>query len=571
MVFGTFGLGGSPVPASGDRVTVRYDHTAPVIAFGGSATVSPSTQAIYDKTWNGPGSDQFDIIPGRSVQMGYLPMPYPGFARNPFWYQPRESSTIEGDQIFPVIQSIRQWCVLWDAESRTPGRLNLIGPDGPPQQNSESAFPNVHYVARQYVYLGDPSGFHAQYLLDYPAENPELGGVRFDPGINFDYARQEPVSGVGAQVGIDFRTDYCNAIIASLEVDPLVNEAPGTRTFLSSNMTAISQENGEIKRIASMLGPSGQNFYAWTQKGTCRILTNKSILTGASGEDVSTSSISNYWGTELWISREFGMPDQMWRLSAKGYAPLGQQYHDTMFFCDRNGVYRMTGDTIVDILANKFYVEVGPTLKQFPTDYQPQATAFYNLKYDEFWLSISPQVIPPRPPLQPTPVILAPRLFVYSAVLGEWVGQFDYRFEQLYQSRQQVMGFRGLETYALDQGFDINGSTRVASVTAPFVGDVGMQKEAEVFQIIGDRPDQVELLDENEVLMTIQNEALAALINPAEANYWILNINGWQQWLAAVQGTDLRPQGRLFYMRVTWSQPVDSQCVTCSLLLRDLK
>lgn len=571
VVFGNVGVGGSPVPDSGDRVVVKYDHTAPVIAFGGSSTVAPSVQAIYDKMWTGPGDNQFDITPGGPVQTGYLPLPYPGFQRNPNYYQPRESSTIEGEQILPVIQSIRQWCVLWDAESRTPERLNLVGPDGPPQQNSESAFPNVHYVMRQYVYLGSPGGFHAQYLLDYPAENPELGGIRFTPGVNFDYAREEPTSGVGPQVGIEINTDGCNWLFASLEVDPFLGEQPGNRTFLQSNVKAISQENGEIKSVAAMLGPNGYNIYCLTQSGVCRVLTNKNILTGASGEEISTQSISNYWGTELWLSRDVGCPDQMWRFAAKGYAPAGSTYSDSWFFPDRNGVYRLTGDTITDILENKYYVEVGPTLKNFPTDYTPQSYGFYNAKYNEYFISVGPQVIPPRPPLQPTPVILAPRLFSYSAQNNEWVGQYDYRFDAYYQNRQQVLGFRDLETYALDQGFTINGQTRVASVTVPFVGNIGNQKEAEVFQVVGDRPDQIELLDENGVLMTVQNEALAALVNPLEANYWLLNINGWQSWFTSVQGTDLRPQGRMFYMRVTWFQPVDSECVTCALMLRDLK
>lgn len=565
VVFGTFGINGTPTPPVGASVTVKYDHTAPVIAFGGSVTVAPAIHAIYDRLWNGPDGTN------TAVSTGGLPLPYVGFIRNPFWYQPRDSYHIEGTQYLPIIQSIRQWCVLWDAEARTPGRLNLIGPDGVPQQNSQSAFPNVHYVARPYVFVGDVGGFHGLYLTDYPNENTSLGGIRYTPDINFDYAREEPVTGVGEQVGIDIRTDYCNAIAASLEVDPLVNEQPGTRTFLTSNMTAISQENGEIKVIASALGPNGQNLYAWTQKGVCRILTNKNILTGADGAEVATQSVSNYFGTEQWLSRNIGSPDQMWRLFAKGYAPAGQQYADSFFWADRNGVYRMTGDTIIDISENKYFSQLKEYLLNFPTDYSPQTTAFYNSLYNEVYFSIDPIVFPPRPPLQPLPITLPRKTFVYSAQNNEWLGTFDYDFDAYWQTKQQVYGFRDLQTFGLQSGYTINGETRVASVTVPFVGDLSKFKELETWQVVGTRPDRVEILDADYNVITIQDEATAALVNPAEANYWVLLIDSWQQWASAVLGTDLRPQGPMFYLRVTWNTEGDKECVALGALLRNLK
>ena len=579
--FGTYGPTGSPMPAVGSLVRVKYDDTAPWRTFGGDCTVSPAIHAVADKLSSYPTTSTVVLNsgqPGDPIKLGFLPMPYPGFRRNGNWRLPIQSSTVDDTLLVPSMSTLRQWCILWDAETRTPGRLNLIGPVGStPAENRDSVFPNVHYVARPAEYASDITGFYPQYSVDYPGEPTDRGGVRFVPTLNLDYAKQPIPTGAGLIVGFDPRTDFCNSLAASNERDPLVEEGPGLRTFQSSDITAVSQERGEIKYIAAMLGKAGHNMYALTEKGIFRILTNKNVLTGASGEQVSTQSISNYWGEQLLFPNNIGLPGQMWRLLARGAMPTGDGYTDSIIFPNRDGFYRLTNDTLVDISDDRYMSVLAPTLATFPQDYTPQCSAFLDRVNNEYSASISPITIPANPPLTREPIVFPWRVFVYSTELGEWIGEYSYQFDGRAQVGRQTMGMRDLNTYMTDRGYIINGTVREASVAVPMVGNPGLQKELERWRVEGTRPDRIEILNQDFEVIVRQDQSIAALTNPAEAQYWVLLMDSFENWASAINiqdgvfnPTDLRPQGPFFYLRAYWNQPVESQSVALSSQLRNL-
>lgn len=590
--FGAYGPTGSPMPAVGSLVRVKYSG-APWRTFGGDCTVSPAIHAVADKLSSYPTTSTIVLNssqPGDPIKLGFLPMPYPGFRRNVNWRLPVSSNTVDDTPLVPCMSTLRQWCILWDAETRTPGRQNLIGPVGStPAENRDSAFPNVHYVARPAEYASDISGFWGAgslefYPGDYPNEPTDRGGIRFVPTLNLDYAKQPIPTGVGLIVGFDPRTEFCNALAASNERDPLVEEGPGLRTFQSSDMTAVSQERGEIKYIAAMLSAkSGHNMYALTEKGIFRILTNKNVLTGADGADLATLSISNYWGEQLLFPNNIGLPGQMWRLLARGAMPTGESgYTDSIIFPNRDGFYRLTNDTLVDISDDRYMSVLAPTLATFPQDYTPQCSAFYNRVQNEYWCSISPYTVPENPPLVRTPIVFPRQLFVYSAELGEWIGEFSYAFDGFNQVGRQVVAMRDLQTFMLDRGYLINGTIREAYVTVPMVGDIGMQKDCERWRVSGSantsRPDRIEILDSEFNVIVRQDQSIAALADPLEAQYWTLLMDGYEQWTSAINivngvfsPTDLRPQGPFFYMRAIWNTAGEKECVALQTQLRNLQ
>jgi hypothetical protein len=332
---------------------------------------------------------------------------------------------------------------------------------------------------------------------------------------------------------------------------------------LASNIKLLSQENGEIKVIASALGEkAGRNMYAWTEKGVSRILTNKNILSGASGEQISTQEISNYWGDEMVLTNNIGLPDQMWRMFAKAYAPIGSGYADSFFWMDRKGVYRMTNDNIVDISRDRYLSALTETLQNFPTDYSLNVGSLYNTKDNEVWFGISEQSIAPDPPVIPAPIVIPPRLFVYNALRNEWIDQFAFQFDTYLANDQQLYGFRDLQTYNLDVGSTINGLTREAKVMVPFFGDIGRFKQHLRWRItpsgaLADaKPDEIRIYDESMNLLSIQNEALAAAVNPAEAQYWVLWYDGWEQHTAcspaSIDPQERPPQSHGFFVELIW-------------------
>jgi len=351
---------------------------------------------------------------------------------------------------------------------------------------------------------------------------------------------------------------------------------------MSANVKFISQENGEIKVIASALaGNAGRNIYVWSQEGVSRVLTNKNILTGASGEQVATQVISTFWGDEMVLTKNIGLPDQMWRLFVKGYAPTGAGYADSFFWFDRKGAYRMTGDNIVDISRDRFLSALIPTLQNFPSDYSLKVGSLYNPKDNEVWFSISEQVLPPDPPFIPAPVRIPPRLFVYNALRNEWIDQFLFQFDNYLANEQRLYGFRSLQTYDLDTGFIVNGVTREARVMVPFFGDIGKFKQMLRWRITpsGDlseaRPDEIRIYDEGMNLLSIQNEALAAAVNPAEAQYWVLWYDGWEQYAAcsppSIDPQERTPQSHGFFVELIWNSTGYKSLLAVSSQLQNIR
>jgi hypothetical protein len=551
VVFGEFG--GSSVPPASARITVKFCGKN-IRFFGGDTVIS---------------KEIFSPIDGISSIANLPPLPMWGIVKNPNYQTPDATLTSSVN----YIRSARQIAVMWDAETRVNSVMNLFDPLGGMNH------PRTNYILRPYYNIDLTSAaangmnplfdslYDQQAIGQNVAQYFQYGGICFrfvNPEYNYDYSKQPNITFVGVpEVGFEDRTDLCNAIFASTEVDPAAQDQPGLRTFLASNIKLLSQENGEIKVIASALGDkAGRNMYAWTEKGVSRILTNKNILSGASGEQISTQEISNYWGDEMVLTNNIGLPDQMWRMFAKAYAPIGSGYADSFFWMDRKGVYRMTNDNIVDISRDRYLSALTETLQNFPTDYSLNVGSLYNTKDNEVWFGISEQSIAPDPPVIPAPIVIPPRLFVYNALRNEWIDQFAFQFDTYLANDQQLYGFRDLQTYNLDVGSTINGLTREAKVMVPFFGDIGRFKQHLRWRItpsgaLADaKPDEIRIYDESMNLLSIQNEALAAAVNPAEAQYWVLWYDGWEQHTAcspaSIDPQERPPQSHGFFVELIW-------------------
>ena len=553
VVFGEFG--GSFAPPANARIVVKFCGKN-IRFFGGDTVISKEIFSPIDRT---------------SAQVSMPPMPMWGIGRNPNYRTPDATSP---SILVDYVRSVRQVAVMWDAETRINSVMNLFDPLGGMNH------PRTNYILRPYYNVslisaaanGMNPAFDSLYdqsaIQQNVAQYFQYGGVCFrftNPNYNYDYSKQPNITFVGVpEVGFEDRTDLCNAIFASTEVDPAAQDQPGLRTFLAGNIKLLSQENGEIKVIASALGEkAGRNIYAWTEQGVSRILTNKNILSGASGEQISTQEISNYWGDEMVLTKGIGLPDQMWRLFTKAFAPTGAGYMDSFFWMDRKGVYRMTNDSIVDISRDRYLSALTDTLQNFPTDYSLNVGSLYNTKDNEVWFGISGQTIAPNPPTIPAPIDIPPRLFVYNALRNEWIDQFAFQFDTYLANDQQLYGFRDLQTYNLDVGSTVNGVIREAKVMIPFFGDVGRFKQHLRWRItpsgaLADaRPDEIRIYDENMNLVSIQNEALAAAVNPAIAADWVLWYDGWEQHTAcspaSIDPQERPPQSHGFFVELIWN------------------
>ena len=488
VVFGAFGS--SLPPAEGSRIIVKYDENAGFDVFGGDTTIGPCIHSVIEREFN--AASGLDT----SLNIGGLPMPYPGFGRSLFYFKPNAANSVDQSPGYGSTKSLRQLAIMWDCETRMPSPFLMD------RALVAESFPRRHYKLRPYSF--DPTipaaqqGMFAQYDQDYPNEYTQWGrggictenNLGAQEAFNLDYAKQPTITLLGTpRNGFEEQTDFCTSIIASLERNPLAQDIPGIQTFLQSNIKSISEENGEIKFIGSLLQGGSRNMYAICESGVCRVLTNKNILTGASGELIATQGISNYWGEEIWIDRYIGAPGEFWQLLARGSMPSGQGYTDSITWPDRRGWYRLMGNTVIPIARDKYLKALLPTLSNLPSGHIKRASAFYNPKYEEVWNAVGN------------------RVYVYSPIYDEWIGQFTYDFDGFTAQDNNILAHRNLETYSLDEGFLISGNTRECWVDFPVFDENQLFKEVMRWRAIGTKPDYVEVYAKDGTLLSRMDEA----------------------------------------------------------------
>jgi hypothetical protein len=568
----------TPAPPAGSRIVVKYDSNAPIRMFGFDCVVSPAIFCPIDRIYNGASPESTNAWPGPPL------LPYSSGQKNYWYFLPRNSvaagpEIIEQD-IITSIHSIRQWVIMAHVVSRTQTLMNT-GTGDP--TNEKFAFPRTHYVIRPSVIssYGDGNGnngglannFSPQYDIDYPGEGAffGFGGFRFNNGYNVDYLRQPLVTGLGApQDGSGLRTDYRNSHIASLRFDPLQDTTPGLRTFLEDNIFPISEETGEIKRIIAIDQGGMQQLYGWTEAGVYRVPYNKNILVGASGEDVATQSIENFWPREeQWIIRgNRGMPGQFWRMATK----VRVNDFETAVWVDRMGVYMLLGGKADNISVRKFDSFIQPLLMDTPGDYRPGYNAVFNEQKGEWWFTL----------LEGTAGDLSnkPRLICYSLTNNELVGEYTYGYDQLLRKDSGVYGFRRLLGNKLDVGLAFLDSSDQEVpfecwVETPFVPYPFMQTELVAWRVSPDKPDEMRIYDRNHVQMVRANRDLQEAFEPGTGDLWVMKIDSWQNMMNTVDASydpdrSEPPQDTMFYKRIYQRSIAPFRLTFASLQARQL-
>ena len=562
--FGTFPF--SPVPPAGSRIVVRYDPASPIKAFGFDATIGPSIYAVWDRYYNGLASS-----PTGSSQNCFqttAPLPYFGYRLSPGYNIPRGvSGEVQDDRDVVLIASYRQWCVLWDAELAVPPRL--VSSKALSSDVERYAFPRTHYISRPYrissYTSGMANGLHPAWEQVYPGELPWLnyGGFQFGATYNLDLARQPLVSGKGTpKNGVGFRTNYEAAYIASLEEHPSQIGTAGLRTFLTDNIKPISAENGGINKIMALDQGGFQRLWGWTESGFHWISYNRDILVGADGNVIGSQDIAGFWPRkENWVIRgSKGSPLALWPVSVKANAPVGSQDIDTAVWVDRSSAYQVFGGQVMNIArrpdAQKFLSVILPLLRNSPSGGFVGLSACYNSENAEVWLSL---LRDPEPGLDGTQRPPEPVVMVYSLARGEWVGEYSYKYDEIISVGNDIIGFKGLSANYLNKGTTmLSGDNPVpfeCYVDVPFAPYGTGESELVAWRVGPDKPDEIRIYDRDKVLMVIANEQLQEAFEPGSGQYWVMEIDNWQQVMNAVEASydpdrSTPPQGTLFYFRI---------------------
>ncbi len=396
------------IPEEAELLFVKYDNRIPIRFYGGDITSGESIFAPIDNEYGDNGEP---ISDDNFFQWGTA-MPYRTFEINPRVYIINNTKGIDNIENNNTVKfsiptglipgslfspgNIRQYCVVSTTENRIDMSLAFGIGDDP----GTNFFPQQHYVMRPNKWdsgdnLADNDIF-TQYGTDYGAleiDNWGFGGFRFKPQSNTDYS-QEPIFNTLSSkqtVGFEEISEFCTRAIWSLERNINVQDSPSLRTFPANNTFDISDNSGEIKYAWDGLTNTGSNLYVFTEKGICQLIVDKRIISELSGQELATvGTESTGIQQQIWITRNTGINDEMWRTIAENAIlvdPESGVEADGMFFTNKDSVFFFNGGRPVDLGRRGYHNTIQDNmLSLLRSGFSQDMTAYYDTYYDEYHL-----------------------------------------------------------------------------------------------------------------------------------------------------------------------------------------
>lgn len=382
------------VPLPNSVITVEYDNRIPIVIFGGDTTIGESVFCPIDvDKGQAKGGDAKD----RGFFMGGC-FPYYKFELNDNILIMNDAHNCNlQDNNKGNLDIVRQMIVMFTCESRANIPL-LCGTSkdgsGNVVYSLDQCFPNIHYIYRplswkpsedeNFDVSGGSGNVHEDYKTTYPSEWEKwgFGGFRFKQLYNIDYSKDlNSKSSVSKpKVGWKEQTDFCSRIIWSATRPINVQDTPNLKNFPASNVYDIEDAQGAIKYLWDSNSDGGNNIYALTNNGVCLLLTNKQMLTEGTGATLAmVGGGVNYFSSQIWLSKIYGVNDEMWRSIS--------EWDKSLFFANDNSVFFLFNNELKDI-RNDYYVMLRPALKNVLSGYGSHVTSAYNKQNREYWLAV---------------------------------------------------------------------------------------------------------------------------------------------------------------------------------------
>lgn len=461
------------IPEAGAKVFVKYDDRFPIKVFGGDAFLAESIFAPIDRDTTNGESDGFLM----KVGMPY----YKWYWDNDYLIPKNVTAGFLGDNIQNSdnieIDYVRQWCVMFSAESRSPNHLNY-----------GKCFPNIHYVMRPIKWSEEDllSNFavrdngtlldgkiREEYLTTYPDEHHiwGYGGLKFEEKVNSDYAAipyrkyfSAPDFEFEEQTVFGTRDHYSN--------QRNVNQQfyPGLRSFPPFNIYDADDQTGQFnKGLYGESSDKGNNVYVMTERGTAILFLGKKTLSDASGATITYMASEGAVTGEYWLSKHIGCPGDLFKTAVSS----GSDF----FFCSPEGVQKITQNAMVNI-SGGYWPKIKAKLDLFNSSFTNTyaINAEYYRDRMEYWMTLEPNDGDQATKLQD------PVVFVYcespeSPAKDKWVGSYGYQFDSFLYHNRGMIGFRQLDAYNLLTGNVMNSELFDCWVDVVFSKEIKEEKE----------------------------------------------------------------------------------------------
>lgn len=376
------------IPSKGSIIYIKYDNRIPLSIYGGDSFSSESTVGWVDIEY-GSNSKPKDL--DLQLSIGMPQHKWEITPRNYIVNATSGTNEIQDENTATIGNTnsmrVRQWVLMYISHSRTPLHSQYMNPTSP--NALEQFYPLVHHRPRPYNWkenddIGDQRNVFEEYYNEVGEEDIYwgYGGFRYRSVVNQDYAAENTFHSYSSTPSaFEAKTDFCTRIVWS-DIKPInVSDSPNLRSFGALNYFDLSDETGEIKYAYDTEGEKGNNLYAFTESGICLLVTDKRLLSQVSGSELAVIGSENQGvQKQVWIKKNIGMPDEMWRTAAES--------DQAIYWANKDTVYKLFNDSVLDIGRQNYYSRLNPELQEIKDEFETKITGAYNSKHKEYWLNI---------------------------------------------------------------------------------------------------------------------------------------------------------------------------------------
>jgi hypothetical protein len=559
------------VPQQGNKVYVKYDNRIPVRVFGGDTWINDSIWAVQDNEYNKKANPINDANDFR----WNMPMPFNKYMLSPNIRIVKDAgntialnrfqleSTFEF-QRGAVPSSIRQWVLMWSAETRI--NLSYAFNDESAKHSTDQYFPLKNYVMRpnkwkdnKFANPGVPNGVDVyndnhmkqdEYVDAYGAEYVlwGFGGFRFRPQTNIDYSKTQNtlLLTTTPQIGFDEQTKFCTRILWSEKRPINAQYTPTVRTFPAGNSYDLSDDTGEIKFAWSAISSDkGNNLYAFTDSGFALLLVDKRIIHEINASELATVG-SDIGGilNHLFLDKSVGMHDETWRSWA--------EYSNMIFFHNGVSAYLCVDNQLQNITDNgwkEMYLQrIAPYIG---SGYSTKMSGVYNVLHKEFLMNFDKSLVPKDSKYNVTPQSL-----IYGVTQESVQSRLIYNFDKYLAIGNKTYGMKDSKTYELGVG-NIYGRDNIESFVVG-VSDQEIFYEKEFIRIRVNsnvKPERIEFFSSYEEYL---NGSPSSIVDANSSVVAIKDYFGYECYIPRKSvPPHNRQQGRLVLFKIVNSENED--------------
>ncbi len=390
------------IPAAESLIVVKYDNRFPMRFFGGEYTIGRSLFAPVD----GLSKNDGDVDNDKQLH-SWCGFPYPVMFFDTRYKVLKNANNVllhYQSTAHIVMDRIRQMIVMFSSENKsstqymvqTDSSGGIASDVDSGVYSGDKSFPVVNYRQRplkwdsnlenNFQYGSTLSGnVNNEYTADFPQEAFfwQYGGFNFQATNNIDYSHTLTDKSYISKpsVGFEEKTNFCSRTIWSKQRIVNLQDSPNLKTFPSINIYDIEDAQGEIKYAFDADSQKGNNLYALTEKGVCLLLSDKNMLTDLTGGDIGYINSDNMLiQNHQWLSKDVGMPDEMWRSRA--------EYINRLYWASLKSVYQLYDNVIVDIGEKEYLSVLREGLATVGSAYSSSVEGTYDNIHNEYWLQI---------------------------------------------------------------------------------------------------------------------------------------------------------------------------------------